>query len=351
MRSILALTVVTFATTAWADPSFDVVPLVSDGAVAAPHTDPNLRNPWGLAAGSETPWWVANNATNTSTIYDGDGNAKPLVVKVDGSPTGELFNVTEGFKVCGGGQCVPAKFIWAGEDGVIAAWAPNLGTQASTVFTSPDGSVYKGIAQVTHFPRPQTIRFLYATDFHNGRVDIFDENFKRAPPSHELFHDRNLPRGYAPFGIKTLGDRVYVTYALQDDDKHDDVRGAGHGFVDEFDWQGFFIRRVASNGPLDSPWGISVAPGGVGPELADCLLIGNFGDGRINCYKFFPETGRYFFTDTLTQRHGDQIVIDGLWSLEPGNDGAAGSSGHLYFTAGTNGEADGLFGFIRRAHW
>jgi uncharacterized protein (TIGR03118 family) len=336
------------AGSAAAEPAFERVDLVSDGAVAGTRVDAKLVNPWGLAHGPETPWWVANNATGTATIYNGDGVPSVLTVTVPGSPTGEVFNPTDRFPVCAS-RCSPSKFIFAGEDGVLAAWAPDVprpgpSGQAFVVFTSPDGAVYKGLTLVQ---LPHGVTRLYATDFHNGRVDAFDESFHRIPLSEELFDDDRLPPGYAPFGINTFGDRVLVTYALQDSDKHDDVAGPGHGFIDEYDLHGRFVRRVASRGKLNSPWGLAVGPESSG-EFDDALLVGNFGDGHINGYKLVPREGRFFFVGTLSDGHGDPLEIEGLWSIAPGNDGAAGSSRDLYFTAGLIDEAHGLFGFIRR---
>ena len=338
------------ASAARAEPAFERVDLVSDGAVVGTRVDANLMNPWGLVHGPETPWWVANNATKTSTIYTGGGVPAALVVTVPGSPTGAVFNDTDKFLVCAS-RCSASKFIFAGEDGVITAWAPDVprpgpSTQAFVVYDgSAAGSVYKGLAIATSHGR---VHHLYATDFHNGRVDVFNERFEKLPPAEGVFDDDDIPRGYAPFGIAHFGDRIFVTYAKQDADKHDDVKGPGHGFVDEFDLDGFFVRRVASRGRLNSPWGMALGPESFG-EFDDALLVGNFGDGRIHGYKLVPPTGRFFYVGALRDTRGEPIAIDGLWSIAVGNDGAAGSSHDLYFTAGLNGEADGLFGFLRRA--
>ncbi|HWE30120.1 MAG TPA: TIGR03118 family protein [Polyangia bacterium] len=350
MRILSVSVVMLVAGAASADPQFEQVDLVSDGAVAGTRVDTNLMNPWGLASGPDTPWWVANNATDSATIYGGDGTPRALVVSVPGSPTGAVFNPTDKFPVCTAKRCSPSKFIFAGEDGVITAWAadvprPGPSDQAFVVFASSDGAVYKGLTLVQ---LPHGVSLLYATDFHNARVDAFDESFHRVPLSEELFDDDRLPRGYAPFGIHAFGDRVYVTYALQDAAKHDDVKGPGHGFVDEYDLVGRFVRRVASRGHLDSPWGLAFGPESFG-EFDDALLVGNFGDGRIHGYRFVPHEGRFVFAGTLRDCRGEPITIDGLWSIAPGNGAAAGSPNDLYFTAGLNGEADGLFGFLRRA--
>jgi uncharacterized protein (TIGR03118 family) len=352
MRVLSSLFLVVLVTgTAAADPAFEEIDLVSDLASVGVRVDPNLMNPWGLAAGPNTPWWVANNGTDSATIYRGDGTPSALVVTVPGSPTGEVFNESDKFPVCTPKRCSPSKFIFAGEDGVIVAWAqdvpsPGPSDQAFVMFMSKHGAVYKGLTQV-HLPHG--VWRLYATDFHNGRVDVFDENFNRLHVSEEIFDDDHLPRGYAPFGIRAIGDRVFVTYAVQDKPRHDDVKGPGHGIVDEYTLDGFFVRRVASHGALNSPWGLAIAPDAFGHLFRDALLIGNFGDGRIHGYRFEPD-GRFHFVGALKDDHGEPIEIDGLWSIVPANGGPTGSPDDLYFTAGLNGEADGLFGLIRRKH-
>ena len=214
MRIVSSLFVVMLvAGAAAADPAFKRINLVSDA------TDPDLKNAWGLAAGPDTPWWVANNHTNTATVYGGDGSKHALVVTVPGAPTGEVFNPTDHFPVCTAARCSPSRFIFAGEEGVLAAWAPDVprpgpSDQAFVVYTSPDGAIYKGLTLVR---LPHGVTRLYATDFHNGRLEAFDEQFAKLPMSEELFDDDRLPAGYAPFGIQAIGDRVYVTYALQDE--------------------------------------------------------------------------------------------------------------------------------------
>ncbi|MCU1281954.1 MAG: hypothetical protein JWM53_5500 [bacterium] len=339
-----------FAGVASAEPAFERVDLVSDGAVAGTRTDANLVNPWGLAASPTSPWWVANNGTGTATLYDGAGNPQPLVVTVPGSPTGEVFYGGDKLIVSDlQGNMGPARFIFASEDGTVSAWSPAVPPPppSHAAFVMYDGSdendVYKGLAIATD--RHGRTR-LYATDFHNARVVVLDDTFTELELGEEAFDDDRLPAGYAPFGIQAFGQRIFVTYALQDADKHDDVPGAGHGFVDEYDLDGRFIRRVASRGALNSPWGLAAGPESFG-RFDDDLLVGNFGDGRIHAYKQAP-WGHFYFAGTLRDEHGKAIVIDGLWSIAPGNGAAAGSKNDLYFTAGINGEADGLFGLIRR---
>jgi uncharacterized protein (TIGR03118 family) len=295
---------------------------------------------------------VANNATGTATIYDKDGNSFPLVVHVPGSPTGQVFHPTSKFVVSDlHGHMAPAVFIFAGEDGTISAWArdvpaPGPSDQAFVMYDGSDeGDVYKGLAIATN--RHGRTR-LYATDFHNARVVVLDDEFNEVDLGEERFDDDRLPRGYAPFGIAAFGQRLFVTYALQDADKHDDVKGPGHGFIDEYDLDGRFIRRVASRGVLNSPWGLAIGPEKFG-RFDDDLLVGNFGDGRIHAFAQ-AYWGPFYFDGTLRDAHGKPIEIDGLWSIAPGSGGLAGSTNDLYFTAGLNDEADGLFGLIRRAH-
>jgi uncharacterized protein (TIGR03118 family) len=344
--------VMVVAGAAWAEPAFERVDLVSDGVVAGTRTDDNLKNPWGLAAGPTTPWWVANNGTGTATLYDATGTPQALVVTVPGMPTGQVFYGGDKLIVADmHGNTGPARFIFASEDGTISAWSPAVPppppSHAAFVMYdgSDEGDVYKGLAIATD--RHGRTR-LYATDFHNARVVVLDDAFNEVELGEEAFDDDWLPRGYAPFGIAAFGPRLFVTYAKQDAAKHDDVKGPGHGFIDEYDLDGRFIRRVASRGPLNSPWGLTVGPEAFG-RFDDALLVGNFGDGRIHAYKQSP-LGHFFFDGTVRDTCGNAIVIDGLWSIAPGNGAAAGSKNELYFTAGLNGEADGLFGLIRRAH-
>jgi uncharacterized protein (TIGR03118 family) len=354
MRSFLSLGVVMLVSgVAAADPAFEQINLVSDGAVPAPHIDANLVNAWGLAAGPTTAWWVANNGSGTATLYDGSGNPQPLIVNVAGAPTGLVFYGGDKFIVSDmHGHMGPARFIFANEDGVVQAWSPAVpppapSTTAFIVYSGSDeGDVYKGLAIATD--RRGKTR-LYVTDFHNGRVVVLDDDFNEVKLHRHAFTDERLPCGYAPFGIAAFDSRIFVTYALQDAAKHDDVAGPGHGFIDEYDLEGRFIRRVASRGELNSPWGLTVGPEAFG-RFDDALIVGNFGDGRIHAFKQSP-WGHFFFDGTLRDKHDRPIVIDGLWSLAPGNGSLAGSVDDLYFTAGPNGEQDGLFGLIRRVKW
>ena len=313
--------------------------LVSDLPGVAAQQDANLVNSWGIAAGPTTPIWVNDNGTGVATIYSGSGTPASLVVTIPppsgtpgpSAPTGIVFNSTSSF----GGS----HFIFDTEDGTVSAWTS--GTTAVLQATAPAGSVYKGLALGNNGSGD----LLYAANFGLGRVDVFDSNFKPATVPGG-FSDPNLPAGYAPFGIQNIGGNLYVTYALQDAAKHDDVAGPGHGFVDVFDSNGNLIRRFVSQGALNSPWGLAVAPSTFG-ALAGNLLVGNFGDGTINAFNL--TTGA--FQGTLDASSGSPLVIDGLWGLEFGNGTNGQDVNSLFFTAGIPGptgmlEDHGLFGSI-----
>ena len=333
--------------------SYSVTPLVSDQPGMAAHTDGNLVNAWGLTAGPTTPWWVSDNGTDKSTLYNGDGTARSLVVDVAGGPTGTAFNPTAGFALPTGGK---ALFLFDSEDGVIRGWNGAQGTTAIVVKDrSGVGAIYKGLTVADTSAGPR----LYAADFHNGRIDVFDGSFGLL---HGGFRDPFLPRHYAPFNVQVIGDRVYVAYAKQDEKAEDEAAGPGRGFVDAYDLKGRLLARVASRGHLNAPWGLALAPASFGRFAGD-LLVGNFGDGKIHAYEersnehfdsrkhhsrrhHHGEFKRFKFRGTLRDGYGRPIVIDGLWALRFGNDSAAGPSSTLFFTAGPNDENNGLFGSI-----
>jgi uncharacterized protein (TIGR03118 family) len=327
--------------------------LVSDGAVAAEHVDPNLVNAWGLTALPATPWWVSDNGTGVATLYDQDGVAQPqptpLVVALPGAgepaaPTGAAANTTSEFVITLDGTTAPARFLFASEDGTVSAWtrppppAPAPTHAVVVVDHASAGAVFKGLALAA---TPAGAR-LYATNFHDAVVEVFDGTFApvTAPGA---FVDPGIPAGFAPFGIQVAGGAVYVTYAKQDAAGHDDVAGHGLGFVSAFGLDGAFLRRVASRGKLDSPWGLAIAPPSFGPASGH-LLVGNFGDGHIVVFPLdaddAEDRGKY-----LHGLHG-RIEIDGLWALEFGNGAAAGPANVLFFTAGPQDESHGLFGRI-----
>jgi uncharacterized protein (TIGR03118 family) len=319
--------------------------LVSDVAGAARLTDPNLVNPWGMSSGPTTPVWVSDNGKDVATLYTGGFDHKPvaivpLVVSIPGgAPTGQVFNSTSDFVVSAGGGSGPARFIFASEAGQITAWSPNLvpSTSAVSEQTVPE-AVYKGLALAT----TSKGSFLYAANFHAGAIDVFDGHFKPVKLSGG-FTDPSLPAGFAPFNIQLIGSRLYVTYAQQDAAKHDDVPGAGKGFVDVFSRHGHLLQRLISGGALNAPWGLALAPDNFG-AFSRALLVGNFGDGTINAYD--PSTGH--FLGSLQYTDGSQVAVNGLWALRFGN-GVAGSPQTLLFTAGIADENHGLFGTFEAA--
>jgi uncharacterized protein (TIGR03118 family) len=321
--------------------AFVATPLVSDatlGGYAASYRDGHLVNPWGIAFNPQGFVWVANNGTGTSTLYDGNGIAQSLVVTTPPTPTGIVFNGTTQFAISQSGASGASVFLFATETGVIAGWSPNVnGTAAITaVDNGAAGSSYKGLALATSGGSA----FVYAADFHRARVDVFDGSF--APASNAgAFVDPGLPAGYAPFGIQAIGTSVYVAYARQDAQARNASTGAGLGIVDVFDTAGAFVKRLVTGGPLNAPWGLAMAPNAFGP-FGGALLVGNFGDGRINA--FDPVTGNHL--GTLSKADGNAIVIDGLWGIAFGNGINNQPSTTLFFAAGPNAGSDGVYGRI-----
>jgi uncharacterized protein (TIGR03118 family) len=341
--------------------------LVSDLATGATTRDPNLVNPWGIAFSPTGPVWVADNNTGVSTVYDGAGNpfpaGSPLVVTIQTSAnsgatspapvTGMVFNGTSDFVVSSGGKSGPATFLFVTEDGTIAGWNPNV--NANTAVLAVDnanftltGPVYKGVT----LGSTGGSNFLYAANFRNATIDVFDKNFHKVTlgtSGFGTFTDSTIPAGFAPFNVKNIGGQLFVAYAKQDPAKmlHDDLQGPGNGFVDVFDTSGHFLRRFASQGTLNSPFGLAKAPADFG-EFSNDVLVGNFGDGRINA--FDPNTGA--FLGQLSDPSGKPITIGtatsnvGLWALTFGNGGTAGTQHTLFFAAGINDETNGLFGSL-----
>ncbi len=309
--------------------------LVSDGSVSGTTVDTNLINPWGIATSATSPLWVSDNGSGFATIYNGSGNALPLVVTIPpnaggtghGTPTGQVFNGTSDFN--------GDVFIFATEDGTIAGWRGALGTIAERAAdNSASGAVYKGLAIGTYL----SANYLYTANFHSGQIDVFDSNFSQTSVTGN-FTDPNLPAGYAPFNIQNIGGSLIVTYAKQDASGTNDVAGAGNGYVDVFDTNGVFIRRLVSGGSLNSPWGLAQAPGNFG-AFSNALLVGNSGDGIINAFDM--TTGNLL--GSLDDVTNTPISIDGLWALDFGNGGNGGLTNELFFTAGPNDGANGLFG-------
>jgi uncharacterized protein (TIGR03118 family) len=337
--ALAAFMVVVGTTRAAGGNSFTVHNLVSDGFVPADHTDPNLVNGWGLSRSASSPWWVADNGTDVSTLYQGNGNQVPLVVKVPGGPTGTVFNGTSSFVLRG---IAPARFLFATEAGTIRGWNPSVNATETVVGATRADAIYKGLAigSTTEGDR------LYAADFHHGRIDVFNGSFQvlNKPGA---FVDPNLPAGYGPFGVQNIGGWIYVTYAKQDADRVDEIAGPGLGVVDVYDSSGTFLRRVATGGALNAPWGLTMAPAGFG-EFGGNLLVGNFGDGRINAYTPTAQ-GPYAAHGTLRGTNGAPIFIDGLWAIGFGNGAGAGPTTSLFFAAGPDDEQHGLFGVIQQS--
>ncbi len=326
--------------------------------------DPNLVNPWGVGESGTSPFWISDNGAGVSTLYNTAGMPQSLVVSIPapghplgngGAPTGVVFNIAGGtlggFQISGvtsGGLPItqPAVFLFSTEDGTILGWNPAVNppnfdpSKAGTyaiIAAHPADAVYKGLAIATD---SSGATHLYATNFHAGTVDVFDTSFNLVSTTGG-FMDTRLPSGYAPFNVVLLQGKLFVTYAVQNKDAHDDVAGMGNGIVNTFDLQGNFLRRFAQHGQLNSPWGVALAPPSFG-ALANFVWIGNFGNGHINAYNL--ATGD--FIDKVRNPRGQAIVIDGLWSLRVGNGGSGGSANTIYFTAGPNGEEDGLFGSL-----
>ena len=339
--------------------TFTQTNLISDGspqAGPARQTDPNLINPWGVAYSATGPFWISENNSGVSSIDSVTASgvtlnvippvtiAPPTTDSGSAAPTGQVFNSlasTGAFMLQDGS---PASFLFATEDGTISGWNPAAGTQSIIAVNESAnpadgneaqgvGAVYKGLALADTDNSPM----LYAANFRHGTVDVYDQNFNAV----NSFTDTNLPAGYAPFNVQVLDGKLFVTFALQDDAKHDDVAGPGNGFVDEFDLQGHLLARVASGGSLDSPWGLAIAPSSFGTFGGD-LLVGNFGDGTIEAYNLKNDQ----FVGNLTDASGNPIVIPDLWELIPGNNGSAGNSNTIYFTAGVQDEMHGLFGSL-----
>jgi uncharacterized protein (TIGR03118 family) len=309
----------------------------SDIPGVAQHVDPNLVNPWGMSVSAPNGTiWVSDNGTGVSTLYGQDGTARSLVVTIPtaarnrggGNPTGQVRNSTSFFQVTKDGNSAPAFFIFVSEDGSISGWNPTLdGTHAIiAVDNGTNHGVNRAIYKGATLGVADGHNFLYATDFHTGKVHTFDENFHQVNPNG--FVDPNLPADYAPFGIRNFNGEIFVTYAKQDHKREDDVHCPGCGFVNVFDTSGNFLRRLISNGNLNAPWGLALVEG-------SNLWVGNFGDGLINNYD--PVSGN--FIETLMRADGTPLQFDGLWDLLPQDAG-------VFFTAGIADEGHGLFGLI-----
>jgi len=336
--ALLSLAAAMFTATSGRADTYSWTNFQSDIAGVAQHTDPNLVNPWGMAAGSTGTIWVSDNGTGVSTLYNQDGTAVPLVVEIptaarntDGAnPTGQVFNDTGFFQVTKNGTSASALFIFVSEDGSISGWNPTLDATHAIIAVDNGHSAQPNVSGIAIY-KGATLgvanghNFLYVTDFHRGKVNTFDENFHQTNPNG--FVDPNLPAGYGPFGIRNFNGEIFVTYAKQDPNKEDDVHCPGCGLINVFDTSGNFLRRLTQRGNLNAPWGLT--------EFDGELWVGNFGDGKINVYD--PTTGA--FIETLMRADGTPLQFDGLWDLLPLGEG-------VYFTAGIADEEHGLFGLI-----
>jgi uncharacterized protein (TIGR03118 family) len=381
--SLLAtLPVLTFAQAPKETNHYVQTNLVTDpnSGISAAHTDSNLLNSWGLARSTTSPWWISDNNAGVSTLYDGTGAARALVVKIPGpngtfpctapntpancfvsAPTGVVFNGSPDFDLSPGDPNTAAAFIFVTEDGTISAWAggtaATLEVDNSTNPTPAEGAVYKG-ATIGEFKGK---RYLYVTNFRSGKIEVYDTNFHQVTLSDDgddTFNDERIPKGFAPFNVQNIGGSLFVTYAKQNASKHDNLAGAGLGFVDLYSPSGKLLTRFQHGSWLNAPWGIVWTPRDFG-ELSNKILVGNFGSGWIAAYNGF--TGE--FIDFMRDHNGNIVGIDGLWALAFGNSaagcpstppagsnlpkcGAAGPYNSLFFTAGPNGEMDGLFGTL-----
>jgi uncharacterized protein (TIGR03118 family) len=322
--------------------------------------DGNLQNPWGIAFAPGAPFWIANNHSNSSTLYSGTGQIQTQGVTgsaatavsipasaagVPANPSGQVFNGTGGFNIMTGNGLETALFIFSGEGGTIAGWAKDSGAAAVTAFddgvvNGPAHAVYKGLA----LGSVGGANFLYATDLHNNKIDVFDTNFAKPAAMQGKFVDPSMPAGFAPFGITAVNSQLYVTYAMQDTAKHDEIPGAGLGYIDVFDFSGNFVSRFASAGVLNAPWGIAVAPAGFA-TLQGQVLVGNFGDGTINA---FMPNGMSLATSNgpLKNAAGQSLAFPGLWALVFGNGDMDKPATTLFYTAGFANQTDGVFGSI-----
>jgi uncharacterized protein (TIGR03118 family) len=309
--------------------------LVSDLTGIAAVQDLNLVNAWGIARSPSGPWWVADNGTGLSTLYTGSGQIVSLVVSIPGSsPTGTVFNGSPDFRVA---PNAPARFIFVTESGVISGWSPGVNMTNAIQVAASATAIYKGVT----IGQVGGTNYLYAANFHDGTVDVYDATFSPATLSGGGFVDPALPAGFAPFNVQNIGGNIVVTFAKQDEDKEDEIAGAGLGAVDVFDTSGNLLLRLTSGAWLNAPWGVALAPADFG-GFSNRLLVGQFGSGQIAVYDL--KNGN--FHGLVRNARGKAIQIDGLWALQFGNGGSAGPRNTLFFSAGIDDEAHGLFGTI-----
>ncbi len=340
LPALMLLTIALLALPASAQ-KVNIIDLTSDITAVGPNQDTNLVNPWGMSISPQGPWWISDNGTGLSTLYDGSGISQGLVVTIPsyngqgtGTPTGTVYNGSStDFKI--NGQATP--FLFSTEDGTISGWYGGS-TAFIAVNNGAGGAVYKGLALAS----AAGSNYLYATNFHAGTVEVYDHNFAAHSFGSNAFVDTTIPSGFAPFNIQNIGNNtLVVTYAKQDAAKHDDVAGPGNGYVDVYDSQGNLQFRLQHVLYLNSPWGVVVAPQnffGYGGEL----LIGNFGSGLISAFN--ASTGAWI--GNMINVADLQVEIPGLWGLTFGNGGSGGPTNALFFTAGPYGESHGIFGMI-----
>lgn len=335
--------------------------LVSDIMGMAPTFDPNLKNPWGLTRSSGSPFWVGNNNSGTSTLYDGHGNPQNFFTEANGqagnfvtipppgfapgtqsAPTGVVFNGSAtDFLVAGPGT--HAIFMFATEDGTISAWNPGVNVLNALLKVDnsqnggPNGAVYKGMTS----GEIDGNKFLYVTNFRSAKVEVYDTNFKRMRLGDDAFEDDSIPRGFAPFNVQSIGGTLFVTYAKQDAARHDPVGCDGCGFVELFTPDGKHIGHLQHGDWFNAPWGVVWTTRDFG-EFSNAILVGNFRSGWIAAFNGFTHK----FLGFLRNADNSLVTIDGVWSLTFGNDGTAGPANTLFFTAGINNETDGLFGTL-----
>jgi uncharacterized protein (TIGR03118 family) len=324
---------------------YSVTALVSDAGLGAPHHDSALVNPWGMVASPTGPWWTANEARGSSTLYSSAGRRQLLTVSVACGPTGIAYYAGKQFRVSGNGVTDPARFIYACEDGTIRAWTPTVpkgwSTASEVVYRDPIGTaIFRGLALANDR--------VYATDFHDARVEVLDGRWRRVD-RRGSFADPAISEWYAPFGIAVLDGHVFVTYVYRAPvDGNDAPTG---GYVDEYTLAGRLVGRVASH--LNEPWGLALAPKGFGAFGGD-LLVGDFGDGKIHAFRRVD--GGWREDGLLDGTNGNPLVINGLWALAFGNGGTAGPRGTLFFSSGphewrgpTEQSVHGLIGSITPA--
>lgn len=333
-------------------PTFTQTNLVSDVAGMAKTMDPNLVNPWGMSLGLNSGIWVSDNGSGKATTYDGAGkplpSATPLTVTIPSAgtvtanalPTGTVLNATTGFVISSAGKSAPASELFVTLQGTIAGWNASVDPTNAVIAVdnSTSGVAYTGLAQ--GFNGSGT--FLYAVNFHDGTVDVFDSTFQLVR-NVGAFQDPELPAGYVPFGISAINGRLYVTYALQAANKRGEVRAPGNGFIDIFDTEGNLVKRFASQGHLNAPWGMAWAPFEGFAKFNNALFVGNFGDGTINAFDF--DSGD--FLGTVSDASGKPINNPGIWALQFGLGVAGATSDTLFFTAGIAAEQHGLLGALK----